>query len=455
MRHYYLLSLSLLLMIQGIGDERSAEERKEQDHAEIALNSEPANQPKTSQKPSQAPRRSPKRTTSARSSTPQHRRAAQRSTALQAQGSSPSAPRKRAYLSSSSQQQRERGRLQAQQSNPKAVISSSQSESATPKPVPPTPEQSPLKLPPAINIPARPVVKGGWNLWVMGEALLWQAVQDNMEYIYKGHDGSDNLRVRDIKKPHFDWDWGWRLGTGYNIPRDGWDLSLAWTHIENHAKGTTHAGDEHLYSVWSVTSHAGDIGTGSEARGNWDIHLDQVDLNLGREFYVGRYLTLCPNAGMRSAWIFQDYHIHFEGSNGAEKNHLTNRFWGLGFFAGVDSNWMLGGGFSVYGDAGLAILLGFFDVDQHSSFNGSTTSKIEKSFRAGRPIFDLDLGLKWAKKFHRERFAFTLKLGYEYHLYFNQNQFLLSNGSDTFELFNPINGDLTYQGAVFSGQFDF
>jgi hypothetical protein len=421
MKPYYLLPLTLMLMMPGWGEETTTEAQQEK--------------------------------LISASTAPQRRRSDQRPSVAQLESSSP--PRKRAYLPSSQQKQRERERLQAQNSNPKAPIASSQPAQDSPRPPSPPTRPTPSKPIEAINIPARPAVKGGWNLWVLGEALLWQAVQDNMEYIYKGYDGSHSSRVRDIKKPHFDWDWGWRVGIGYNIPRDGWDLALNWAHIENHARGTTHAGDEHLYSVWSVAAHASDVGTGSEARGNWDVHLDQVDLNLGREFYVGRFLTLCPHAGMRSAWIFQDYHIHFQGSSGTEKNHLTNRYWGLGFSAGVDSDWMLGGGFSVYGDAGLSLLLGFFDVDQRSSFNGSTTSKIGKSFRAGRPIFDLDLGLKWAKKFHQERFALTFKVGYEYHLYFDQNQFLLSNGSDTFELFNPVNGDLTYQGATISGQFDF
>ena len=364
-------------------------------------------------------------------------------------------PRQRAYYQSSPRNTREQGRLQAQNNGPNMgtpytqKINQSSMEPSGPK------ETSPSKLPQAINMPARPVVQDGWNLWILGEALLWQAVQENMEYIYKGHNGNNNLRVRDIKKPHFDWDWGWRFGAGYNIPRDGWDLSLIWTHIENHAQGTTHRGDELLFKIWSVAAHVGDVFNPKEANAHWNVHLDQVDLDLGRQFYVGRYLTLRPNAGMRSSWIFQDYDVDFEGINGKQKSHMTNKFWGMGFFAGLDSDWMLGRGFSLFGDAGFAVLLGYFDVDQHGTFNGSTISKISKSFRTGRPIFDLDLGLKWSKKIYSDRFAIGFKVGYEYHLYFNQNQYLLSSGNDNFELFNPVNGDLTYQGVTFSGQFDF
>jgi len=362
-------------------------------------------------------------------------------------------PRQRAYYQSSPRNTREQGRLQAQSNGANMgtpytqKINQSSMQPSGPK------ENSPSQLPQAINMPARPVVQDGWNLWILGEALLWQAVQENMEYIYKGHDGSNNSRFRDIKKPHFDWDWGWRFGAGYNIPRDGWDLSLIWTHIENRAKGTTHAGDESLDIVWSVAAYH--VPSPTVAHAHWEAHLDQVDLDLGRQFYVGRHLTLHPKAGMRSSWIFQEYDVHWTGTQGTQKAHMTDKFWGLGFFAGLDSDWMLGWGFSLFGDAGLAVLLGYFDVDQHGTFNGATNSKIKDSFRTGRPIFDLDLGLKWAKKIYSDRFALAFKVGYEYHLYFNQNQFLLSNGNDGFELFNPVNGDLTYQGVTFSGQFDF
>ncbi|MBS0653914.1 MAG: hypothetical protein JSR39_10380, partial [Verrucomicrobia bacterium] len=362
-------------------------------------------------------------------------------------------PRQRAYLQSSPRNTREQGRLQAQSSGANMGTPYSQKiNQNSGQPSGPI-EKSPSKLPQAINMPARPVVKDGWNLWILGEALLWQAVQENMEYIYKGRDGSNNSRFRDLKKPEFDWDWGWRFGAGYNIPRDGWDVSLIWTHIENRAKGTTHAGDESLDIVWSVAQYH--VGSPTVAHAHWNAHLDQVDLDLGRQFYVGRYLTLHPKAGVRSTWIFQDYDISWSGQPGTQKNDMKNKYWGFGFFAGLDTDWMLGGGFSIFGDAGFAVLLGFFDIDQHGTFNGSTNSKISDSFRTGRPIFDLDLGLKWAKKIYDDRFALAFKVGYEYHLYFNQNQFLLSNGNDGFELFNPVNGDLTYQGVTFSGQFDF
>ncbi len=312
------------------------------------------------------------------------------------------------------------------------------------------------------NTAARPAVENGCDLWVMGDALLWQAVEENLTYIYSGSD-SATASNRDLHTVDFNWDWGFRVGAGYNAPRDGWDIDLYWTHIRNTAHGRETLCPETsttLYQVWGTASTLFD-GTIDSAKGHWRVHLDQIDLDLGREFYAGKFLTVRPFVGVRSAWIHQKYNVEIEGTSlltGDELEQeakLKNRFWGFGFAAGLDTDWLLGCGFSIYGSADMSILLGFFDVDQKGTQDDVKIWSQDKSFRTGRTIFDLDLGVKWAHLFCNHRFGLTLKAGYEYHLYFNQNQFVLSSGNGSFELFNPVKGDLTYQGVIGSVQFDF
>ncbi len=307
--------------------------------------------------------------------------------------------------------------------------------------------------PTMINTPVRPIVTDGVNLWFKGEAILWQAVEDNLSYATKGTNTASHFS-QDFKNLEFDWNCGFRLGTGYNIPRDGWDITLDWTHIHNEAHGSVHAGHESLFETYVNTANVNT--TGTHFHGKWHNHLDQIDLNLGREFLVGKHLAIRPNGGMRTAWIHQKYAIDYDFSSGPDQDvDLKNRFWGFGFVGGIDSDWRLGAGFSIYGNADLAILLGFFDVDETGKAGGSTLWKVSNSFRTGKPIFDLALGLKWNHLFVHDSLGLTLKVGYEYHLYFNQNQFLQSNGSATLDQFIPIGGDLSYQGVTFSAQLDF
>jgi hypothetical protein len=333
-----------------------------------------------------------------------------------------------------------------------------QAESAAPMSPSSQPKKPANKM--MTNTAARPVVKKGTNLWVMGEALLWQATEENLTYVYTGNDLHDS-HVRDLQTTDFDWDWGFKVGAGYNIPRDGWDIALYWTHIHNTASDHEKADGlkEVLYPVWNT---AGTVfpGTINQAKGNWQVHLEQVDLDLGREFFVGKHLTTRPFVGARSAWIFQEYDIEYKGLNddgGAleQEAALKNRYFGFGFVAGLNTDWRLGAGFSLYGDADVSILMGYFDVDQKGTQDDVKIWQQEKSFRTGRAIMDLGLGFKYRKLFSNDHFGLTFKAGYEYHLFFNQNQFILSSGNADFELFNPAKGDLTYQGVTGSVQFDF
>ncbi len=424
----------------------------------------PSRQPARKAVPTEAATETPQRKASgpsrqpARRASPAQARTAQRQIPLDAETAqddfSEPSNRGRPSQRSSQSTQRGQGRMQAQNNGYNTNRSSSQQMNKNGDQPTPSMDRSPDKLPEAINMPARPVLEDSWNCWLRGEALLWQAVQENMDYVYKGTDGPGTYVSRDIKKPHFNWDWGWRVGIGFNTPHDGWDLDFKWTHIENHAHGHTHQGNQSLFIVYSTESNA-PVVSGTKASAHWNNTLNQADFDLGREFYVGRHLTLRPNAGVRSTWIHQHYNVNFHTAAEEQKAHMTSRFWGFGFFGGLDTDWELGRGFSIFGDAGMAILLGFFDVHQNGSQSGSSIYNIKKSQRTGRPILDLDLGLMWHSKFYSDRFAATLKVGYEYHLYFNQNPFMQSNGSSALELFNPINGDLAYQGVTFSAQFDF
>lgn len=320
-----------------------------------------------------------------------------------------------------------------------------------------------LEQPALVNTPVRPPLTDALNLWVNGEALLWQATEENLTYVYQTDlSGNTNLHTVD-----FEWDWGFRVSGGYNAPRDGWDLSLMWTHMENHARDERHADldadDElpFLQAAWGINSFSPPSGTMAEASAHWNVNLEQVDFAIGREYYVGQYLTLRPNGGLRADWIFQSYDITYDTSATSNPQHfeMDNRFFGFGFFGGVDSDWLLGRGFSLFGKADFAILLGFFDVDQKvTQTDPSFTEEkgtLDSSFRCGRSILDLSLGLKWNRLFGHNSWGLTFKAGYEYHLYFDQNQFAnITMTTSPFKYTRP-EGDLTYQGVSISGQIDF
>ncbi len=307
------------------------------------------------------------------------------------------------------------------------------------------------------NLPARPILSANYDFWVMGDLLFWQAVEEKLTYVYSGTLLGAVPDNHNLNTMQFNWDFGFRVGTGYNCSRDGWDIALYWTHMHNTAHGSKHAhGNQSL--IQAISSEQEILAPPiASASAHWHADLDQIDLQLGREAYVGNYLTLRPFVGMRSTWLFQVFNVKTVNAAAQEqKAHLLNKFWGYGFSCGLDMDWLFKKGFSLYGNANYSLLLGFFKVREKGREDDELIWFLKNSFRSGRSIFDIGMGLKWVGLFCKERFGLTLKAGYEYHMYFNQNQLSgnkLSVG--TLNGFSSQGGNLLYQGAIGSVQFDF
>ena len=322
---------------------------------------------------------------------------------------------------------------------------------------------SPLDSPGGTNFPARPPLRKGWDLSLSADALYWQAVEDNLIFAYSGNQFQMRPEKRTIHSPHFDWNWGFRLNAGYDFARDGWDLSVHWTHIRNTAEGKVNLfpTNHYTFQVWLNPFFT----TFSIETIKWHATLDQVDLQCGREFFAGRYLTIRPYFGIRSTWLPQQVDLGKKGIPSDSSPYaimsFKNDFWGLGFVAGLDSDWELGRGFSLYALSDFSILCGFFKIieQSHPSLNPQGLDwDWKKSFRASRGVLDLGMGLKWAHLFCKESFGIAFKIGYEYHLYFDQNQFIFAAVKSTApetNAFSTESSNLTYQGVAGAIQFDF
>ncbi len=309
---------------------------------------------------------------------------------------------------------------------------------------------------PPINPPERPVLKKGCDLWVRAELLLWKAQEDNLTYCTTGASPTHFEEVLQHPEPQIQW--GYRLDAGYNTPHDGWDLEMQYTQMRNTGRGSSerHGGQAVFPTLIPDESFVlpGNI---KNSKGKWKVKLNQVDFVLGREYATGEFLTLRPYGGARSTWIYQTFNAFYRYHHPHNKQDIFQKshFWGFGFVGGLTTNWKLGWNLSLYGDVGYSLLFGFFDVGQKGKIEQSTLWSFDRSFRSGKSVLDVDLGIKWAKLFAEGDWAMTFKIGYEYHLYFSQNQFLLGQGSPGFQQTQTPGGDLAYQGVIFSGQFDF
>ncbi len=324
-----------------------------------------------------------------------------------------------------------------------------------------------------VNPPGRPQVKGGADLFIFGNVLYWNAHENGLSYAIKNKNSDSNLSNAEIKNIHGDWNVGFRVGAGYNLPHDGWDVNFTWLRFTDHAHKHTHASaNRFVFPVWVHPADPVAFATPCEkAHSHWKMHLNQIDLDLGREFFVSKWLTLRPHFGLRSDWIYQKWDTYFR--NFPSQAPLPNKveidfrdeWWGIGLEGGLDTQWGLGAGFSIFANVSTAIIYGFHQIkveDEDSpafgtslASNGEFVKIKNNSYRISHPILDLMMGLRYDYMFFDDRFHMGLQVGWEHHVYFSQNQFPLFVDESSLGSFVRNQGDLALQGWTFGARFDF
>ena len=346
----------------------------------------------------------------------------------------------------------------------------------------------------AINAPVRPYTcNGDWAFEI--EGFYWNAHQDGMEFAVLNATQpvqEDNLTFIDAKYqvPNFKWEFGFKAGIGYNTTCDSWDFGILWTSYTGKAR--THLNievedNQTLLPIWSSfdgTNSASPNPTfqlplfATDIRADWDLNLDLVDLELGRAFWSSKRVSLRHHIGLRFANIRQNYHIEHRGGSWSRPTprlnnfvDLDNDFKGVGMRSGLDTLWTFGCGWSVYGDTAVSLIYGRFSIDHAEqnrdavpSFTKNKFFDTEDSVRASRLAFDFNIGIEWAALFCNCDYRLAVRLGWENHLFLNQNQMwrvykvLGVNASNSPLPQNTLSqrrGDLDTQGWTLAVKLDF
>ncbi len=275
--------------------------------------------------------------------------------------------------------------------------------------------------------------------FISADLLYWRAYEGGLDKCfpieaidYVSSDGSIISRFRGKgEDPHFNWDAGFRLGTGYEFAC-GWDIAAFWTHF--HSQASRHHRNEYTF--------------GSEHELRWKLDFDVVDVIGAREFDLGSCVTLSPFGGLRGARIEQKLHSNvFSRANFYLKSssasfysdlsplsdsssnfttfnsHSKQKFWGIGPLIGIEADWNLGCGLSLYANASVAFLYGHFHLRSNESdrfLEGADFCNMKQRLYACQTVLDAGLGVRWQTCFCGG--IVWLQLGLEHHSYFNQNR---------------------------------
>lgn len=318
-----------------------------------------------------------------------------------------------------------------------------------------------------LNPPARPFNACDWGIYLKVDPFVWQAhasgiapaIETSSSPLFFNSDGKSQ-----VKNFNFDWDWGFRLGLGCNLPHDGWDTLLQWTYWKTSASKTIPV--PATGALFPRLGHPGVVfiqsATGLE--GKWDLKLDFLDLENGRAFYVSRFFSLRPFAGLRSAWLNQHLNTTYDGigigSAPALAVNQSNRYWGLGIRGGLDMQWGFSSNWSLFSNYSSSLLYNYFSVKHKETELGANGAEVEQFdvvnfYHLGTSITDMQIGVRFDWSSCDECFHLGLDLGWEHHYFPGQEKFLLFVDFNTRGSYVDDLGALATQGYFLKVRFDF
>lgn len=338
----------------------------------------------------------------------------------------------------------------------------------------------------AYNAPARIDTACGWDAWISGSFLYWQPREKGLDLGYQTVGPHvDATSISTTENPinmDFDFHPAFKLGLGFSSEGDNWTLFLEYTRFYSKDKRTADLGDavsdyNLLSTSWIdsnlLTQAARTVNNGqySFLRGEWKLKMNIIDLEVGRPFYLGKKLIFKPHYGLRGGSIDQKYKLtakYTDVENNDSYVELTSNnnleSWFVGPRAGLDTDWMLGCKFRVFGNVASSLFYQKFTTKIKQMLPEQTLvaeddvyidqSKDAISYLT--PNLEFEVGFGYGTYFANNEWFFDLTVGYAFHYFWNQNN--LRNISDTMDhgsLSDFDAADLMLHGLTLTARLDF
>ena len=124
---------------------------------------------------------------------------------------------------------------------------------------------------------------------------------------------------------------------------------------------------------------------------------------------------------------------------------------GVGLLGSIDIDWVFGKGFSLYTNGAVALLWSSFNIQVNEILpNGTSRATVTDPLQTTSPVLDLSAGVQWETTLLKDRLLLQIQLGWEEHLWFDQNQFDRSMDSQTVGVYMNTNGNLGLSGLTAS-----
>lgn len=317
-----------------------------------------------------------------------------------------------------------------------------------------------------ITPPAGPFVKNGADLFFTGEFLWWKGIQEGLSYATSGILVQPGTTVSSgkVHKVHSSWNPGFRIGLGWYPGHDGWDLYARYTWYYSHTKDHASNSEGNMVPIGLSLDNLTNVSvTGvTDAKSHWDLHYHTVDIELGRNFFLSKFLKTRLFAGLRGTWNHQNWNTGYQseqiafgdgrGLPGSIRVDQSQKTWGIGIRMGVNGTWTFYKGWSIVSNAsfsGIWVDYANHRRDQFTQTNLGTATTMNIKSDPNSTLFNLDLmlGLRGEWWFCQDAFHLSAQAGWENQIWLDYGNFIYLNRNS--------NGDLTFTGLTAKLRFDF
>lgn len=266
----------------------------------------------------------------------------------------------------------------------------------------------------------------------MPESMHWEKISLKVTKPFSKRDKKALLHGH-VHESSLKWDWGLRDGIKYNGIEEEWLIAGTYTHF--HSKSYASLENEGwLIPTWQKEESSKAKEMGSSAASRWRLDVEIGDIEAGKTFKVREYLSIRPHVGIRAALMNQNFDINYEKfERGVLKEPaFWNNSLGFGGRGGVDTSFQFGKGVSFYGDGALSLLKTYHNIHE---------SALDRNI--GIAIAEFSLGLRYEKNFMNSLCLLTMKVGYEFNHFFNQQRWA--------NWFSPLAQTMSYDKISFQG----
>lgn len=254
----------------------------------------------------------------------------------------------------------------------------------------------------------------------------------------------------------FDWNSGVRVGLGYTLKRDAWNLEGQYTYYSTHGSDRVNRPSELTLYLGTTNREVNlsDYGVNS-MKSHTRFRYEVADLLLARRFLPSSQIILNFFTGATAAWIHENWKVTGTDvvSVSPQVTTITKSNWmfnGGGIRTGLDADWHVGQGISFFNKFSFAALIGHYENMRKTTLvyvPPTVTSNLTPNIRHTNeeetwvvPTTQLEFGINWNYRFPcwslNLQAGFEINTWYDLHQLHQDNEFLTLPNNDKMDYRN-------------------